>query len=85
MLVTGYSWQIKSTTFFGGISLTSYLIIVVVSLGWQQQVAAGVYLAVGGAVLFGLGIALSVYREKLLKLPQRIAEREGVFRVLDWR
>jgi len=85
MLVTGYSWQIKSTTFFGGVSLTLYLIIVVVSLGWQQQVAAGVYLAVGGAVLFGLGIALSVYREKLLQLPQRIAEREGVFRVLDWR
>ena len=85
LLVTGYSWQIKSTTFFGGASLTLYLMIIVVSLGWQQQKPAGVYLAVGGAALFGLGIALSMYREKLLQLPERIAKREGVFRVLNWR
>jgi hypothetical protein len=85
LLVTGYSWQIKSTTFFGGLSLTLYLIIIVVSLGWQQQLAAGVYLAVGGAVLFALGIVLSIYREKLLQLPEQIAKREGVFRVLNWR
>lgn len=85
MLVTGYSWQIKSTTFLGGVSLVLYLIIIVVSLGWQQQLAAGVYLAVGGAVLFGLGIALSVYREKLLQLPEQVAKREGMFRILNWR
>ena len=85
LLVTGYSWQVKSTTFFGGTSLTLYLIIIVVSLGWQQQLAAGVYLAVGGAVLFALGIVLSMYREKLLQLPEQIAKREGVFRILNWR
>lgn len=85
LLVTGYSWQIKSTTFFGGASLTLYLMIIVVSLGWQQQKPAGVYLAVGGAALFGLGIALSMCREKLLQLPEQIAKREGVFRVLNWR
>jgi len=85
LLVTGYSWQIKATTFFGGASLVLYLMIIIVSLGWQQQVAAGVYLAVGGAVLFALGIGLSMYREKLLKLPEQIARREGFFRVLNWR
>ena len=85
MLVTGYSWQIKSTTFLGGASLVLYLIIIVVSLGWQQQLAAGVYLAVGGGALFGLGIALSIYREKLLRLPEQIASRKGVFRMLSWR
>jgi hypothetical protein len=58
---------------------------VLVSLGWQQQLAEGVYLAVGGAVLFALGIALSMYREKLLQLPEQIAKREGVFRILNWR
>lgn len=85
LLVTGFSWQIKSTTFLGGLSLVLYLIIVIVSLGWQKQVAAGVYLAVGGAALFGLAIILSIYREKLLDLPERIAKREGVFRILSWR
>jgi hypothetical protein len=45
----------------------------------------GVYIAIGGALIFGIGIALSVYREKLLALPERIAKREGVFRMLNWR
>jgi len=35
--------------------------------------------------LFALGIMLSMYREKLLQLPERIAKREGVFRMLNWR
>jgi len=29
--------------------------------------------------------ALSMYREKLLELPERIASREGVFRIIAWR
>jgi hypothetical protein len=85
MLVTGYSWHIKSTTFFGGCTLVFYLLVIVVSLGWKQQVAVGVYLAVGGGLVFALGIALSIYREKLLELPNQIARREGIFTVINWR
>jgi len=85
LLVTGLSWQIKSTTFFGGAALTAYLVMVLASLGWRQQVAVGVYLAIGGVLLFACGIALSVYRDKLLMFPERIARREGIFSVLNWR
>jgi hypothetical protein len=85
MLVTGYSWHIKSTTFFGGLGLVLYLILVVISLGRQAQVATGVYLAVGGGLVFACGIALSVFREKLLSLPDEIAHRKGVFSMLNWR
>ena len=85
MLVTGYSWHIKSTTFFGGLGLVLYLILVVASLGWRAQVATGVYLAVGGGLVFASGIALSVFREKLLSLPDQIAHRKGVFSMLNWR
>jgi len=49
------------------------------------NVAMGVYLAIGGALLFAMGIALSIYRERLLALPSRIQNREGVFRILAWR
>jgi hypothetical protein len=42
-------------------------------------------LAVGGAINFGTGIALSIYRDRLLELPERIAKRKGIFRVIDWR
>jgi hypothetical protein len=85
MLVTGYSWQIKSTTSLGGLGLVLYLILVVASLGWRAQVATGVYLAVGGGLVFAVGIALSVFREKLLSLPDQISRREGVFSMLNWR
>ncbi|MCE9544403.1 MAG: hypothetical protein K8T25_02615 [Planctomycetia bacterium] len=85
LVVTGYSWQVKATTMMGGLALVAYLIMVIVSLGWRQQIAAGVYLTIGGGVLFICGIVLSIYREKLLQLPERIAKREGLFRVLSWR
>jgi hypothetical protein len=57
----------------------------VASLGWRAQVATGVYLAVGGGLVFACGIALSVFREKLLALPDQITHRKGVFSVLNWR
>jgi len=85
MLVTGYSWQIKSTAFFGAAAFALYLVLVLVALGWRAQLAVGVYLAVGGAVVFALGIALSIYRERLLELPERFAKRQGLFRVINWR
>ncbi len=85
MLVTGYSWHIKSTTFLGGSTLVLYLLVIVVSLGWQRQVAVGIYLAIGGGLVFALGIVLSIFREKLSDLPDQMARREGIFRVLNWR
>ena len=87
LLVTGCSWQIKSTTFFGGSTLFLYLAIVLVALARQPelQLKGGVYLTIAGAVVFAIGIALSVYREKLLQLPDQVAKREGLFRILNWR
>jgi hypothetical protein len=85
MSVTGASWQIKSTTLCGGTALVLYLIVLIGSLAYHPQVEIGVYLAVGGAVVFGVGVALSIYRDRLLELPDRAAKREGVFRILNWR
>ena len=85
MLVTGYSWHIKSTAFFGGLGLVLYLMLVIASLGWRAEVATGVYLAVGGGLVFASGIALSVFRENLLSLPDQIAHRQGLFSMLNWR
>ena len=41
--------------------------------------------AVGGGLIFGIGLVLAVYRDRLLTLPGRVKNREGVFRVLNWR
>jgi hypothetical protein len=39
----------------------------------------------GGGVIFGAGLLLSVYRDRLLALPEQVKRRQGVFRVLNWR
>jgi hypothetical protein len=83
MLVTGFSWQIRSTTFFGGSAFGLYLLMLLVDLSRHQ--AVGVYLVIVGGVVFLLAIVLSVYRERLLALPEQIAKREGIFKVLEWR
>ncbi|MEZ6064633.1 MAG: hypothetical protein R3B90_02745 [Planctomycetaceae bacterium] len=85
MVATGCSWQVKATTLIGGSALVTYLLILIGSLAYRPQVAIGVYLLAGGAVLFIAGVVLSIYRERLLQLPEMIAKREGIFRVIGWR
>jgi hypothetical protein len=46
---------------------------------------AAIWLTIGGALIFGTGILLSIYRDRLLTLPEKVLRREGVFRVLSWR
>jgi hypothetical protein len=85
LLTTGMAWQVKSSTLVGGSTLAAYLLMVIGVLAYRPNLAAGAYLAIGGAVLFIVGILLSVYRERLMKLPETISNREGMFQILDWR
>jgi hypothetical protein len=87
MLVTGYSWQTRSPTLIGGGCLILYLIVMVAELAGRAQELLGVsiFMTLVGGLVFGAGIVLSIYREKLLKLPDKIAKREGVFRIVSWR
>jgi len=36
-------------------------------------------------LIFAIGIALSIYRDRLLALPEQIAKHEGLFKIIDWR
>ena len=85
MLVTGLSWKIKATTLWGGSALTIYLVVLIISVAYRPEVAIGIYLAGGGAIVFAIGIVLSIYRDKLLEIPDHVANRTGVFRILNWR
>jgi hypothetical protein len=85
LLAAGLGWKTKATTFFGGGTLAIYLVVLLASIFYRPQVAVGAYLAIGGAVMFVVALLLSIYREKLLALPDRIAARQGVFQVIDWR
>jgi hypothetical protein len=85
MLASGSSLQFKAPTLFAAGALTVYLAVVIVELAYSPQIAVGVYLAAGGLLVFVIGLLLSMYRERLLELPQRIARREGLFRIFNWR
>lgn len=85
MLASGVVWRVKASTLLGGATLATYLAVLIVSLVYRPQVAIGIYLAGGGALIFMAGLLLAIYRERLIALPDRIAKREGVFSVIGWR
>lgn len=87
LLGTGFMFQIRSTTLVGVTSLMLYLLTMVMFArrALEQVQTAALLMAVGGGLIFILGLVLSIYRDRLLTLPDRIKRREGVFRVLGWR
>jgi|GEM_PF-1993866 hypothetical protein len=85
MVTIGCILQVRSTTTFGGLTLGLYLAVLFGHLAYHPQIAVGVYLAAGGALIFLTGVLLSVYRDRLLALPSKISNREGLFRIIDWR
>jgi hypothetical protein len=85
LLVSGYICRIRSTTLTGGGLLACQLMMMLVFLGVRAQLALGVYLTLGGAGIFISGLLLSIYRDRLATLPQRIRDRQGMFQILNWR
>ncbi|HEY7308764.1 MAG TPA: zinc ribbon domain-containing protein [Gemmataceae bacterium] len=86
MLATGFMFQIKSTTLSGAFLSALYVVTLILFIRWPEKLqTTAVYIMVGGGVFFVAGLLLSLYRDRLLSLPERIKRREGVFRVLTWR
>jgi hypothetical protein len=86
LLATGFMLQIKSTTLSGAFLSVLYLVSLVLYLTVPKQLqTTAVYIMIGGGTFFAAGLLLSLYRDRLLALPERIKRREGVFRVLTWR
>ncbi len=85
LLATGFMLRLRSTTVAGAAQLLLYLVTLLIYLPWSQWDLAAVFLMVGGGAVFLTGLLLSVYRERLLALPERVRRREGIFRVLSWR
>ena len=84
---SGILCRVKATTIVGAAVLFVYVLMVLI---WMHRFLrdtwiVGIYLTLGGVLLFGTGLFLSVYRDRLLALPDRIRRREGIFRIFDWR
>jgi hypothetical protein len=85
LFTSGFLFRLKATTIVGGLLLALYFFTLLVLVPWNKLNTVALVLAIGGGALFLLGLVLSVFREALLKLPDRVRNREGVFRVLSWR
>jgi hypothetical protein len=86
LFVSGLLFRIKSTTLLGGLLGLVYLVSLALYVRLPDMLkTAAVWIAVGGLALFACGLLLSIYRDRLLALPDKIKRREGIFRVLTWR
>ena len=86
LLGGGIVLHIKSTTMTGAVVMALYVLSLVAFVRLPDVLkTTAVYLMIGGGAFFGAGLLLSIYRDRLLALPQKIQRRDGVFRVLNWR
>jgi len=85
LLTTGVLFRLRATTLIGAVMTALYFLTLAVMVPWARLNAVALFILVGGGVLFSIGLALSLFRDRLLTLPDRVKRREGVFRVLAWR
>jgi hypothetical protein len=85
LVTTGFLFQLKSTTLTGAVLTVLYFVTLLIFVPWSRLNYVAAFIMLGGGTLFGSGLLLSVYRDRLLTLPERIKQRQGVFRVLGWR
>lgn len=85
LLATGVMFQLKSTTVAGTGMTMLYFVTLALFVPWSRLSTVALAITIGGGLIFGSGLVLAVFRDRLLTLPNRIKQREGIFRVLAWR
>jgi hypothetical protein len=82
---TSFNLRLKVPMLVGAVQTALYSILLLVYFPWSRLNTVAARIATGGGLLFGTGLLLSVYRDRLLALLERIKRHEGVFRILSWR
>ena len=85
LLGSGLVFRLKSTTVVGSLSTALYFLTLLMFIPWGSLNTVATLITVGGGTIFGAGLALAFFRDRLLALPDRIKNREGIFKVLNWR
>ena len=83
LLATGFMLRLRSTTITGAALLVIYLVTLLLYINaWENVQMAAIWMTIGGGVIVAAGVLLSIYRDRLLTLPDQVKRREGIFRVL---
>lgn len=86
MLAVGISCRIRATTLAGSGLASIFFISLLMLIRLPSALKnVAVIMMLGGGILFAIALTLSVYRERVMALPEQLRERRGVFRVLRWR
>jgi hypothetical protein len=85
LLATGMMLQLKTTTLVGSTMTALYFVTLLLFIPWSQLNTVATAITIGGGAIFGTGLLLAFYRDRLLSIPDRIKHREGLFKVLNWR
>ena len=86
LLGAGLVCRIRWSTLIGSGTLIAYVVSLLGLLSLPDKLqSTAVYMMVGGGLFFAVAVLLSIYRDRLLALPEKVREGEGVFQVLKWR
>lgn len=85
LLATGIMFQLKATTLIGSAMTMLYFVTLLLFVPWSRLNAIAVVITIGGGTIFSMGLVLAFFRDRLLTLPDRIKNRDGLFRILEWR
>ena len=86
LLTTGFVFQLRATTITGACTLLVYMLSLSLFINMLENVqTVAIWMMIGGGAILAAAILLSVYRDRLLTLPDQVRRRKGIFRVLTWR
>lgn len=86
LLGSGILCRVRSTTLGGGVMLVTWLLSHLLVIHWPGELRnASVLMMVGGGSFFAIAVLLSIYRDRILQIPDRVRTGKGVFGVMKWR
>ena len=86
LLSAGILCRIRSTTIVGAAGMVIYVASLLTMIPLPEKLQSiSVVMMAGGAIFFTTAILLSVYRDRIIAIPQRFQAGEGLFQVLKWR
>ena len=82
-------FRIRATSIHGAVMVGLFLVTLPMYLKmprWLENLEeASLWLIFGGGGVFLVGLILSLCRDRLLEIPDKIKRREGIYRFLSWR
>ena len=86
LLASGILCRVRSTTLGGAVLLSVVVVSNLLLIEFPDQLKnTSMLMMIGGGTFFGASVLLSMYRDRLIRLPAKVREGKGVFAVLKWR